>query len=253
MLTLIAIIGVVIFFSVCIWVLTTHAKKERKITDHVFEASKEMHKSVSEMLDEVGGTKIVYSPREKKAEDMINKVLWGLIRSVFKMANPEKVVGRQIRNEIKKAEELLDKAQKNATRLGSIQAQQMVDDLQMSLSQIPSDNFRGSFSDLIQRIKEIEELATKISEATSFSDSEGQHAQKVNDYYTILGVKTDATQEEIKACFHDLSEIFHPDKNLGKRERIRKLAEEKFKEINEAYSVLSNPSKRREYDRKRGL
>ena len=63
------------------------------------------------------------------------------------------------------------------------------------------------------------------------------------DLYNILGVKKDATKEEIKKAFHKLSVKYHPDKNPDNKE-----AEEKFKEISSAYSVLSDPKRRNEYD-----
>ncbi len=63
------------------------------------------------------------------------------------------------------------------------------------------------------------------------------------DYYRILGVSRNATQEEIKSAFRKLALKYHPDRNPGDKE-----AELKFKEINEAYEVLSNPQKRSMYD-----
>jgi len=63
------------------------------------------------------------------------------------------------------------------------------------------------------------------------------------DYYEILGVKKDATPEEIKKVYRKLALKYHPDRNSSDGD-----AEKKFKEINEAYQVLSNPEKRVRYD-----
>jgi molecular chaperone DnaJ len=67
--------------------------------------------------------------------------------------------------------------------------------------------------------------------------------QNYKDYYAILGVPRNATQEEIKRAYRRLALKYHPDRNPGNKE-----AEEKFKEISEAYQVLSDPEKRAIYD-----
>lgn len=64
------------------------------------------------------------------------------------------------------------------------------------------------------------------------------------DYYEILGVKKTSTDAEIKKAYRDLAKKYHPDKNKGNKE-----AENKFKEISEAYAVLSDAEKRSQYDR----
>lgn len=60
------------------------------------------------------------------------------------------------------------------------------------------------------------------------------------DYYNILGIKKDASKEEIKKAFHKMAHKYHPDKNGGD--------DKKFKEANEAYQVLSDDTKRARYD-----
>jgi DnaJ-class molecular chaperone len=64
------------------------------------------------------------------------------------------------------------------------------------------------------------------------------------DYYGILGVPRHASDAEIKKAYRKLAMQYHPDRNPGKE----KWANEKFKEINEAYGVLGDPPKRKQYD-----
>ncbi len=66
----------------------------------------------------------------------------------------------------------------------------------------------------------------------------------MKDYYKIIGVSRNATQDEIKKAFRQLALKYHPDRNQGDKE-----AEEKFKEINEAYTCLGDAEKRAHYDR----
>ena len=64
------------------------------------------------------------------------------------------------------------------------------------------------------------------------------------DYYGILGLPRNASDAEIKKAYRKLAMQYHPDRNPGKE----KWANEKFKEINEAYGVLGDPQKRKQYD-----
>ncbi len=63
------------------------------------------------------------------------------------------------------------------------------------------------------------------------------------DYYEVLGLKKGASVEELKKAYRKLAVKYHPDKNQGDKQ-----AEERFKEINEAYAVLSDPKKKEQFD-----
>ena len=68
-------------------------------------------------------------------------------------------------------------------------------------------------------------------------------AVKFKDYYEVLGVPRTATEDQIRSEYRKLARKYHPDVNPGD-----KSSEEKFKEINEAYEVLSDADKRKRYD-----
>jgi curved DNA-binding protein len=68
-------------------------------------------------------------------------------------------------------------------------------------------------------------------------------ATDFKDYYAILGIGKTATSEDIKQAFRKLARKYHPDVNPNNKQ-----AEANFKEVNEAYEVLSDPDKRKKYD-----
>ena len=83
-----------------------------------------------------------------------------------------------------------------------------------------------------------------LQSKSSFAVSIGENMAEKRDYYEVLGLQKGASDDEIKKAFRKLAMKYHPDRNPDD-----KAAEEKFKEINEAYAVLSDAEKKEKYDR----
>jgi DnaJ-class molecular chaperone len=97
-------------------------------------------------------------------------------------------------------------------------------------------------------------MAIMDREYTSGSDNSSNKKQKTfdtmsQDYYQILGVSRDASEEELKKAYKKMAVRYHSDKHAGKSEKEKREAEEKFKQGAEAFDVLSDPERRAVYDK----
>jgi len=81
-----------------------------------------------------------------------------------------------------------------------------------------------------------------------FANEQTYYVTSEPDYYKVLGIAPDASEEEIRKAYHKLAFKFHPDRN-----RKSKKANGKMRDINEAYAILSDPIKRRQYNLPRGF
>lgn len=95
--------------------------------------------------------------------------------------------------------------------------------------------------------KEIDPSIKDIETKLKYAQQETKKAKKKADYYEVLGVKKDATEKEIKAAYRKKALEYHPDRNNDSQEQ-KEMAAKKFKEVGEAYAILSDPQKRKQHD-----
>lgn len=95
--------------------------------------------------------------------------------------------------------------------------------------------------------KEIDPSIKDIETKLKYAQQETKKAKKKADYYEVLGVKKDATEKEIKAAYRKKALEYHPDRNNDSQEQ-KDMAAKKFKEVGEAYAILSDPQKRKQHD-----
>ena len=97
-----------------------------------------------------------------------------------------------------------------------------------------------------QKAKELDPTNAEAQKFLETSKQKEKTARK-RDYYAILGVDRNASEQEIKKAYKRLAIKYHPDRN-GQSEATKKMAEKKFIDVNDAYSVLSDPKKKQMYD-----
>lgn len=107
------------------------------------------------------------------------------------------------------------------------------------------EDYSGALNDYVraQELDSSANLKGKIEEARK-----KEKAAKKKDYYAILGIARGATDAEIKKAYKTLALKYHPDRNRAKSEVEQQEAAQKFKDIAEAHTVLTDPEKRKRYD-----
>ena len=97
-----------------------------------------------------------------------------------------------------------------------------------------------------QKAKELDPSVSGVEGYLNDAKNQAEKARK-RDYYAILGVDRNASEQEIKRAYKKMAMKYHPDRN-AESEETKKMAEKKFIDVNDAYSVLSDPKKKSMYD-----
>ena len=105
--------------------------------------------------------------------------------------------------------------------------------------------FDDAKSDL-SKAKELDPNNAKIEGYINEANQKADSARN-RDYYKILGLERNATQDEIKKAYRKLALKYHPDRN-SESEQSKKIAQRKFEDVSDAYSVLSDPKKKQMFD-----
>ena len=105
------------------------------------------------------------------------------------------------------------------------------------------------YDDAKADFQKAKELDPNVSGVEGFLNDAKNQAEKARkrDYYAILGIDRNADEHEIKRAYKKMAMKYHPDRN-SESEETKKMAEKKFIDVNDAYSVLSDPKKKRMYD-----
>ena len=106
--------------------------------------------------------------------------------------------------------------------------------------------FDDAKSDL-SKAKELDPRNTKIEGYMNEANQKAERATRNRDYYQILGINRNATAAEIKKAYRKLALKYHPDRN-AESEQTKKVAQRKFQDVSDAYSVLSDPKKKEMFD-----
>ena len=99
----------------------------------------------------------------------------------------------------------------------------------------------------LSKAKELDPNNIRIDGYINEANQKSEKATRNRDYYKILGINKNATPEEIKKAYKKMAIKYHPDRN-GESEQTKKVAQRKFQDVSDAYSVLSDPKKKEMFD-----
>lgn len=218
--------------------------------DTAHKLGKQMHEAVGTLLKS-GREQFKNSLIGQKMDlkNMAGIALLDLAIKNLDQLNPGLLAKKDLEKLIQEALAMIAKARENAERLGSAEAQSYIEEFTEELRGIAAGLANiESLSETKRQILEIRDHAERIAQAPSFDDAGASEHKKKQDYYEILRINRNATQDDIRKAYHELAKLYHPDKYAQLADDLRAEAGRRFAEMNEAYAVLSNAEKRKKYN-----
>lgn len=186
-------------------------------------------------------------------QDVVLNTILGASVKGMEHLNPSRRERKALERLINEARSKLLEADANASKLGWTEAKDYVaeslEELGGLAGKLAGSSSPEEFESHIRQIIADAEIIIARQEADTGSAKDHKQETPKRTYYEVLGVDPGAETAAIKKAYRDLGQKYHPDKYQHLAQDIQKIAEERFKEISEAYSVLSDPAKRAEYDK----
>lgn len=237
-----------VFF--CLAYLVKHfTEQESMNADKIFSVEKKLFETVSVFLENYTQKCSVKTQETKNAFDLFKEVFLKTTPNLLKNFDPQTRISKELENDAYQALKEIEMAlEKSMSFKESEEAQAYLQELKENLQEtIKSLSQIDSIIEFKKHIKEIksqaEQIASFYDQTSSENFEEQKNGQKEQSYYKILGVKENASFEEIKKAYRSLAQKYHPDKLQNYPEYLRELAEREFKVINEAYEFFKNSQK----------
>lgn len=249
----------VIIIMLCLRSLVNYFLGKNKINtaENLHTASNFVHELVSILTataENLIGKSQIAQPLGPKTV-LVASILNFTNRNLPKLA-PNDHLKKKLNGLVKETVLAVDKAQAHAQsnnwQDGLAYLQESIDELSELENCIRNVSSIAGAKEIEQAMLRIKADAGEIAAATDFTDSgadsDTDGEKRTETYYRALKVDRLADQEEIKKVYRKLANLYHPDKYEHLAPEMRTQAEKRFKEISEAYAVLSDPDKRLAYD-----
>lgn len=209
-----------------------------------------LYKNVHDAVSAIGGVVEEYYRRTEKIHGAADYKKRIIVDSALKFSrkkldeiSPKEQFLLVLREKAEKAHRALNRAKEIAEKSGSDELITQVEKCRETFEQILASGENTTISDALRTIATVTKQANTIAE---MEIEETSNQEKT--HYEILGIYSDASIEQISKTYRNLAAKFHPDQFTWATEEFKAEMEEKMKRVNEAYEVLSNSEKRREYD-----